>query len=49
MNKDRNKHGVYILADLWEQLQAFREKHYNVSCSVVICRAITELIEREEK
>ena len=24
------------------------EKHYNVSCSAVICRAIKELIEREE-
>lgn len=47
MNKDRNKHGVYIPADLWEQLKAFCEKHYNVSCSAVICRAIKELIERE--
>ena len=25
------------------------EKHYNVSCSAVICREIKELIEREEK
>nr|DAP69830.1 MAG TPA: hypothetical protein [Caudoviricetes sp.] len=49
MNKDKNKHGVYIPADLWEQLKAFCEKHYNVSCSAVICRAIKELIEREEK
>ena len=49
MNKDRNKHGVYIPADLWEQLRAFCEKHYNVSCSAVICRAVKELIEREEK
>lgn len=48
MNKDRNKHGVYIPADLWEQLRAFCEKHYNVSCSAVICRAVKELIEREE-
>ena len=48
MNKDRNKHGVYIPADLWEQLRAFCEKHYNVSCSEVICRAIKELIEREK-
>lgn len=48
MSKDKNKHGVYIPADLWEQLQAFCEKHYNVSCSAVICRAIKELIEREE-
>lgn len=49
MNKDRNKHGVYIPADLWEQLQAFCEKHYNVSCSAVIFTAIKELIEREGK
>ena len=49
MNKDKNKHGVYIPSDLWEQLQAFCEKHYNVSCSAVICRAIKELIEREEQ
>lgn len=26
MNKDKNKHGVYIPADLWEQLRAFCEK-----------------------
>ena len=37
MNTDKNKHGVYIPADLWEQLKAFCEKHYK------------ELIEREEK
>ena len=50
MNKyDENRHSVYIPADLWERLQAFCEKHYNVSCSAVICRAIKELIEREEK
>ena len=49
MNKyDENRHGVYIPADLWERLQAFCEKHYNVSCSAVICRAIKELIERKE-
>ena len=48
MNKDRNKHGVDITADLWEQVQAFCERKYNVSCSAVICRAIKELIEREE-
>jgi hypothetical protein len=23
MNKDKNKHGVYIPADLWEQLKLF--------------------------
>ena len=49
MNKDKNKHGVYIPADLWERLKAFCEKHYNVSCSAVICTAIKELIERKEK
>lgn len=48
MNKDKNKHGVYIPADLWEQLKAFCEKHYNVSCSAVICRAIEEFIAVEE-
>ena len=49
MNKyDENRHGVYIPADLWEQLKDFCEKHYNVSCSAAICRAIKELIEREE-
>lgn len=48
MNKDRNKHGVYIHADLLEQLQDFCEKQYNVSCSAVICRAVKELMEREE-
>jgi hypothetical protein len=46
-NTNKNKHGVYIPADLWEQLQDFCEKHYNVSCSAVICRAIKELIEKE--
>ena len=50
MNKyDEKRHSVYIPADLWEQLQSFCEKHYNVSCSAVICRAIKELIERKEK
>ena len=49
MNKyDENRHSVYIPDDLWEQLKDFCEKHYNVSCSAVICMAIKELIEREE-
>ena len=47
MNTDKNKHGVYIPADLWERLKAFCEKHYNVSYSAVICTAIKKLIERE--
>ncbi len=49
MSKYKNKHGVYIPAELWEQLKAFCEKHYNVSYSAVICEAVKELIEREEK
>lgn len=48
MNTDKNKHSVYIPADLWDKLQSFCEKHYNVSSSSVICTAIKELIEREE-
>ena len=49
MNKyDENRHSVYIPADLWERLQAFCERHYTVSHSAVISRAIKELIEREE-
>ena len=49
MNKyDENRHGVYIPADLWEQLRSFCERHYNVSCSAAICRAIKDLIEMEK-
>lgn len=47
MNTNKNKHSVYIPAELWEQLQAFCEKHYNVSYSAVVCRAIQELIKKE--
>lgn len=47
MNKDRNKHGVYIHADLLEQLQAFCENHYNVSCSADISKET--LIKRLEQ